>query len=136
MGRAAEMWRVTEQPFLRSTLRGAATLAGLAGSTRSVATVAPWQTLRGLGTRHLRSPHLRTLLDRYATYSGSDPRRAPAVLATVPYVEQEFGSWYVRGGLRRLGLAIADRAEAVGAEVRTACRVQRVLVEDRKSTRL
>jgi phytoene desaturase len=129
MARAAEMWRVTEQPFLRSPLRGAATLAGLARSGRDVATVAPWRTLRGLGRRYLRDPHLRTLLDRYATYSGSDPRRAPAVLATVPYVEQEFGSWYVRGGLRRLGLAVADRAAARGAAVRTSCRVRRVLVD-------
>ena len=128
MARAAEMWRVTEQPFLRSPLRGAATLAGLARSTRDVATVAPWLTLRGLGRRHLHSPHLRTLLDRYATYSGSDPRRAPAVLATVPYVEQEFGSWYVRGGLRLLGLAVADRARDRGAVVRTGCRVRRILV--------
>jgi phytoene desaturase len=128
MARAAEMWRVTEQPFLRSPLRGAATLAGLARRARDVATVAPWQTLRGLGDRHLTSPHLRMLLDRYATYSGSDPRRAPAVLATVPYVEQEFGSWYVRGGLRRLGLAVADQAVACGAVVRTGCRVRRVLV--------
>ena len=128
MTRAEQMWRITEQPFLRSPLRGAATLAGLARSTRDVSTVAPWQTLRGLGRRHLSHPHLRTLLDRYATYSGSDPRRAPAVLATVPYVEQEFGSWYVRGGLRRLGLAVADRARDRGAVIRTGCRVRRVLV--------
>ena len=128
MARAAEMWRVTEAPFLRSPLRGAATLAGLSRSTRDVATVAPWRTLRGLGRRSLQHPHLRTLLDRYATYSGSDPRRAPAVLATVPYVEQEFGSWYVRGGLRRLALAVADRAEACGAVVRSGCRVRRVVV--------
>jgi phytoene desaturase len=129
MARAAAMWRVTEQPFLRSPLRGAATLAGLARSHRDVATVAPWRTLRDLGRRHLRHPHLRTLLDRYATYSGSDPRRAPAVLATVPYVEQEFGSWYVRGGLHSLALTVAGRAEACGAVVRTGCRVAEVLVE-------
>ena len=129
MARAGEMWRVTEQPFLRSPLRGAVTLAGLARSGRDVATVAPWASLRGLGDRYLRHPHLRTLLDRYATYSGSDPRRAPAVLATVPYVEQRYGSWYVRGGLRRLALAVAGRAEERGAVVRTGCGVRRVLVE-------
>jgi phytoene desaturase len=129
MARAARMWQVTEQPFLRSPLRGAATLAGLARSGRDIATVAPWRTLRGLGARYLRHPHLRTLLDRYATYSGSDPRRAPAVLATVPYVEQEQGSWYVRGGLHHLALAVAGRAQEHGADLRTGCRVRRVLVE-------
>ena len=42
-------------------------------------------------------------LDRYATYTGSDPRRAPAALAVIPYVEQTFGAWYVDGGLHLLG---------------------------------
>ncbi|MGY1743970.1 phytoene desaturase family protein [Blastococcus sp. SYSU D00695] len=128
--RAAAMWRVTEQPFLRSPLAGAATLARLARSRRDVVTVAPWRTLRGLGAAHLADPRLRTLLDRYATYSGSDPRRAPAVLATVPHAEQAFGSWYVRGGLHRLALAVADRAAERGAVIRTGAPVQRVLVED------
>jgi phytoene desaturase len=126
--RAEAMWAVTEQPFLRAPLRGAATLARLARSAGDVATVAPWQTLRGLGADLLRHPHLRTLLDRYATYSGSDPRRAPAVLATVPFVEQRYGSWYVRGGLRRLAEAVADRAVERGAVVRTGSAVREVLV--------
>ena len=127
--RAERMWRVAEGPFLRSPLAGAGTLARLARTPADVATVAPWETLRGLGARYLRSPHLRTVLDRYATYSGSDPRRAPAVLATVPYVEQEFGTWYVRGGLRRLAEAVAGRAVERGAVVRTSAPVAAVLVE-------
>jgi phytoene desaturase len=128
MGRAAAMWRISEEPFLRSPLRGAATLARLARRPADVATVAPWQSLRGLGRQYLTSAPLRMLLDRYATYSGSDPRAAPAVLATVPYVEQTYGSWYVRGGLRRLVLAVADRAVERGAVVRTEARVQRIVV--------
>jgi len=128
LARAAAMWRISEGPFLRSPLEGAATLARLARRPADVATIAPWRTLRGLGTSYLQHPHLRTLLDRYATYSGSDPRRAPAVLATVPYVEQEFGSWYVRGGLHGLALAVAARAVECDTVVRTGCAVRRVLV--------
>jgi phytoene desaturase len=55
------------------------------------------------------------LLDRYATYTGSDPRRAPAALAVVPYVEQAFGGWYVTGGLHRIAAALRDRALDGGA---------------------
>ena len=129
MDRAGAMWSITEEPFLRSPLRGAATLARLARSGADVATVAPLQSLRGLGRRYLEHQHLRTLLDRYATYSGSDPRRAPAVLATVPFVEQRFGSWYVRGGLRRLVETVAERAVERGAVVRTSTPVAEVLVD-------
>jgi phytoene desaturase len=127
--RAEAMWAVTEGPFLRAPLRGPVTMARLARSAADVATVAPWQSLRGLGTHHLRDPRLRTLLDRYATYSGSDPRRAPAVLATAAHVEQRYGSWYVRGGLRRLAEAVAERAVERGAVVRTGTAVQKVLTE-------
>lgn len=126
MTRARRMWEISEQPFLRTPLAGAATLARLARRPSDVAAIAPWRTLRGLGGRYLRHPHLRTLLDRYATYSGSDPRRAPAVLATVPYAEQAFGSWYVPGGLHRLATAVADRAVDRGAQLRLGCGVQRI----------
>ena len=128
LARAEAMWAATEQPFLRSPLAGAATLARLARNASDLRTVAPGRTLRGLGRRYLTDPRLRVLLDRYATYSGSDPRRAPAALLTVPWVEQAFGSWYVRGGLRRLPEAVAGRAVERGAVVRTGCAVREVLV--------
>ncbi|MCW2510328.1 MAG: Phytoene desaturase, partial [Modestobacter sp.] len=127
--RAEAMWRATEQPFLHSPLAGAATLARLALQAADLRTVAPGRTLRGLGRHYLTDPRLRMLLDRYATYSGSDPRRAPAALLTVPWAEQAFGSWYVRGGLRRLPAAVADRAVERGAVVRTGAAVTEVLVE-------
>jgi phytoene desaturase len=128
LDRAAAMWRVTEQPFLRSPLAGPAALLALARRTGGLVTVAPWRSLRGLGQQYLTDPRLRVLLDRYATYSGSDPRRAPAALATVPWVEQAHGSWYVRGGLRRLVEAVAERAEECGATLRTETPVAEVLV--------
>ena len=56
------------------------------------------------------------LLDRYATYSGSDPRRAPAALAVVPYVEQAFGGWYLRGGLGTLADALAAPVPDAGRD--------------------
>ena len=37
-------------------------------------------------------------MDRYATYSGSDPRVAPAVLSTIAFVEEAFGAWHIKGG--------------------------------------
>ena len=130
LDRAAAMWRVTEEPFLRSPLAGPATLLRLARRTGDLATIAPWRSLRGLGAQYLTDPRLRMLLDRYATYSGSDPRRTPAALATVPWAEQAFGSWYVPGGLRRLVEAVADRAVQRGAVVRTGAPVTEVLLSN------
>lgn len=129
LDRAYAIWQVTRGPVLESALGGHRDLLRLAHRPGDVRTVAPWQTLRGLGRRSLRDPRLRLLLDRYATYTGSDPRRAPAALVVVPYVEQTFGAWYVAGGLRRLGAAVLARAVQCGARLRTGAPVSSVVVD-------
>ena len=103
-----------------AALTGPADLLRLAARRpRDLRAVAPWRSLRDVGRRFLRDPRQRVFLDRYATYTGSDPRRAPAALAVVPFVEQTFGGWWVRGGLRRLAEAVRDRAVDRGALIRT-----------------
>lgn len=126
MARAAEVWRITRQPFLQSPLEGASTLLRLATDPREVRAVAPFTSLRRLGRRHLRDPRLVTLLDRYATYQGSDPRRAPAALMTVPYVEQNFGAWHLGGGVATLADALAHRCDERGVDMRFDADVRRV----------
>ena len=129
LDRAHAIWQATRTPFLESPLDGPADLLRHSRRLADLRTVAPWATLRGLGRRYLRDPRLRMFLDRYATYTGSDPRRAPAALAVVPYVEQTFGAWYVPGGLRRLAEAVHDRAVERGAKVRTGAEVTGVLLQ-------
>ena len=77
----------------------------------------------------MRDPRLVTLLDRYATYTGSDPRRAPAALVTVPYVEQVFGAWHINGGIRRLGDALYERGVERGVDYRFNTDVARIRTE-------
>lgn len=123
--RAQSIWDATHGPFLESPL-GAADLIRMSGRIRDLATIAPWQSLHGIGRRYLRDPRLLMLLDRYATYTGSDPRRAPAALASVPWAEQSMGSWYVRGGLGRIATALRERLELLGGAVETGVEVVEV----------
>jgi phytoene desaturase len=127
--RAQRVWEASRGPFLESPLHGPRTLLRLA--TRrpgDIAAIAPGTSLRALGRRHLRDPRLRTYLDRYATYTGSDPRRAPAALAAVQYAEQAYGGWYVPGGLHLIGRRLTERAVERGVQLRLGTRVAEVLV--------
>ncbi|OXM63509.1 phytoene desaturase family protein [Amycolatopsis vastitatis] len=123
MRQAEQLWGLVGEPVLRRPLNGTRDLLRHARGVRDLVAIAPWRTLRGLGRRRLTDPRARMLLDRYATYTGSDPRRLPAVLSVVPFVEQEFGAWHVRGGLRRLADALVGRLAALGADVRTGAEV-------------
>lgn len=131
--RAERIWDVTHEPFLESPM-GLRTMIGGIATPDQVRTVAPWQTLRGLGRRYLSDPRLRYLLDRYATYTGSDPRRAPAALASVPWSEQAFGSWYVEGGLGRIATALRDRLLELGGALETGAEVTRLTTEGGRVT--
>lgn len=115
--RAKEIWEVARGPFLENALTSR-DLVRLSFRLGDLRTVAPWRTLRGLGRSYLRDPRLLTFLDRYATYAGSDPRRAPAALATIPHLEQTFGSFYVRGGMYRIAEALQRRMHTRRVELR------------------
>jgi phytoene desaturase len=73
---------------------------------RDLRIIAPWKSLRDL---KLKDQRLRKILDRYATYSGSDPRVAPAVLASIAFVEEAFGAWHIKGGVGTLADAVYKR---------------------------
>ena len=116
--RAGQIFAASRGPFLESPLAGMRSLARLAvHSPRDIRTIAPTRTLRELGHTYLRDPRLRMMLDRYATYAGSDPRRAPAALAAIAYVEQAFGGWQIDGGLHQLATAVARRAQECGVRL-------------------
>jgi phytoene desaturase len=133
---AARLWDLVGEPVLANPLGGVRDLLRRSASIRDLMAIAPWRTLRAVGERRLTDPRLRMLLDRYATYSGSDPRRTPGLMTVVPFVEQRFGGWYVRGGLRRLGDALFDRCAVLGVRFRFGTPVTGIETEARGVTGL
>jgi phytoene desaturase len=125
--RAGRIWDASWRDILRSPVDSPRDLARLAWHVRDLAAIAPGRTLRGLGRRYLSDPRLRQLLDRYATYAGSDPRRAPAALAAIPYAELTYGGWYLRGGLATLADALLARCLDLGVRVELATAVAGVV---------
>jgi phytoene desaturase len=132
LGACATMWRASE-PFLTGAppwppgLRGkagapAAAPGGRAPDPRDLLRVRPWQTLRDLARGCVRDPRLRMVVERFATYAGADPRRAPAALALAGYVEHAFGAWHVRGGLYRIVEALTERLATLGGDLRLETR--------------
>jgi phytoene desaturase len=114
--RAARIWQASWESVLQRPVT-AGSLARLTWRVGDLAAIAPGRTLRGLGRRYLRDRRLRMLLDRYATYTGTDPRRAPAALAAIPYAELTHGGWYLPGGLGTLAAALRARCDDLGVRL-------------------
>ena len=127
--RAAAMWAATRVPFLESSISGPVQLVKQLSRLSDVRTIAPWASLRRLSAQFLTDPRLRMFADRYATYTGSDPRRAPAAQAVIPFIEQTFGSWHIEGGIARLSDALHQRCLECGVRFTFNAEVTKIIVE-------
>ena len=90
--------------------------------------VRPWHTLSSLAGRCTEDPRLRMVIERFATYAGADPRRAPAALAIAGWVEHALGAWHPRGGMYEIVRALARRLEALGGALCTGVAVRGLAV--------
>lgn len=86
----------------------------------------PMNTMWSAIQSRVRTPALRTLLARYATYNGSDVRHAPATLNCIAHVELQRGAYGVRGGVARVADAMVNVAQRQGATFAFGCEVTRI----------
>jgi phytoene desaturase len=133
MRQAARTWELSRRVFLEQPLRSPLDLVRRSAGLADARDVLAHTTLARLARRTFADPRLVRLLERYATYQGADPRRAPGTLACIPYAEAAHGAWHVSGGLHRIAIALREAAERAGATVRTDSAVTRVLVRDRRA---
>jgi phytoene desaturase len=92
------------------------------------------RSLHRANAASFRDPRLVQLFDRYATYNGSDPWRAPATLAIIPAVEYGFGGYSVRGGIRQVPLAFEGIARKLGVRFHLGRKIERIVVENARAT--
>ena len=131
MLRAEAMWDVSREPFIESELKSPISLLKRPRLIRDLKIISPWKSLRGIG---ITNPYLAKIMDRYATYSGSDPRYAPAVLSTIAFVEEAFGAWHIKGGIGTLAEKITDRCEKLGVDIRLNSRVNEIVLNKNRVT--
>jgi phytoene desaturase len=81
---------------------------------RHLPKVATTQTMAAKIDSFFSDSHLRQLFYRFATYNGSSPYLTPATFNIIPFVEADFGGWYVRGGMFQIALALEKLAKKLG----------------------
>ncbi len=115
---AGRIWSAAAPHFVLGPAPGLGSLLS-PGAMLAVTRIDGLRSMRAAIEAHVRSPHLRDLLARYATYNGSDPRRAPATLNCIAHVELALGGYGVEGGIGALVDALVGVARGAGVTLRT-----------------
>lgn len=130
--RSEKMWEASRDSFIESELTSIWPLLLRKNLINQINQISPFTSLRGLSEKLNLDPHLKMIIDRYATYTGSDPRSAPAVLLTIAFVESTFGAWHIKGGIGQLSVALEQRCRDLGVDFQFKSLVTKILVERNK----
>ena len=130
--RSEKMWEASRDSFIESELTSIWPLLLRRNLINQINQISPFTSLRSLSEKLNLDPHLKMIIDRYATYTGSDPRSAPAVLLTIAFVESTFGAWHIKGGIGQLSVALEQRCRDLGVDFKFKSLVTKILVERNK----
>lgn len=76
----------------------------------------PFRTMHQANSRFFSDPKTIQLFDRYATYNGSNPYKAPATLNIIQHVEYNLGAYYSKEGMYSVVKAVKKLADKKGVE--------------------
>ncbi len=129
--RSRKLWELTEPIFLRRSLHDPATFweADWGKTFSGLHRLDPFRTMDAANRRAFRDPRAVQWLNRYATYNGSSPFKAPATLNVIGHLEHNLGAYWPEGGMRRIPETAYRRAVDLGVAFRFAEGVDRIRVE-------
>jgi len=131
----ARIYSLTAELFLFNDFHELSTFTDSTSSLKtlfSIHRIDPFRSVHRANSSFFRDPRTLQLFDRYTTYNGSDPYRAPATLNIIPHVEYSMGAFIVKEGVTRIPEALTDIAVESGVDLRLDTGVERIeTIKDR-----
>lgn len=78
------------------------------------------------------NPKTTQLFNRFATYNGSNPYKAPAMLSLIPHLEHGIGTYYPNGGMISITNALYKLALKKGVQFQFNTLVQRIIYHNKQ----
>lgn len=88
-------------------------------------------TLHRHNRRSFKQKNTIQLFDRYATYNGSSPYKAPATLMMIAHLEHNLGAWFPGGGMRSIIRVLVQEAERLGVRFHYNTEVHEIIISNR-----
>ncbi|MDB5062209.1 MAG: phytoene dehydrogenase [Mucilaginibacter sp.] len=89
----------------------------------------PFRTMHRANSKSFKDKRVVQFFNRYATYNGSNPYRAPATLNVIPHLEHHFGAYFPEGGMYSITRSLVKLAEELGVTFRYNSKVDEIVIE-------
>ena len=132
--RSANIYHKIGKVFLQYSLHSIKTLfkAPIAKAIKATRWSYLFKSMHQINSAHFTNPKTVQLFNRYATYNGSNPYKAPGMLSLIPHLEHNEGSFYPKGGMISITKALYQLAKKKGAIFHFDAPVQRIIQNNRQ----
>ncbi|MEJ8758324.1 1-hydroxycarotenoid 3,4-desaturase CrtD [Pontibacter sp. H259] len=136
LSKSARLYKGTADTFLHKSLHKLGTYlsADVLKSLQCLPDLGLTSTMHNANKSLFKDQRFVQLLDRFATYNGSDPYQAPATLNIIPHLEHGIGAFYPKGGIYNIAASMVKLAKELGVQFRYNEKVDRILVEQGKAS--
>lgn len=129
MASAEKKYELTGRTFLEKSLHKAGTWLDwqVAGAMLQIPGLDLFKSMNAVHERDLGHPKLVQLFNRFATYNGSNPYKAPGLLSMIPHFEHHFGAFLPTGGMFDISRSIYELGQRLGVRYHFNTPVQEIL---------
>lgn len=130
LNHSKRMYDITSPVFLENSLHKLSTytaptgLNGIANLWR----LDMFRTMNKALESQFSNPKIIQLFNRYATYNGSNPYKAPATLHVIPHLEFHYGAYLPKTGMRDIANILYEQAIRLGVSFDFNSRVHKLNV--------
>lgn len=96
----------------------------------------PFRTMHEANKSFFNDPKTIQLFDRYATYNGSDPYKAPATLNIIQHVEYNLGGYYAKEGIYSVVNGLYKLNLELGTRFSFNSEVKKIVTQENKVSAL
>jgi phytoene desaturase len=128
------IYKHTHKIFIENSLHEISTYLkkGILSSILALPRIGTQESMHAYYKRKLRSKELIQYFNRYATYNGSNPYKAPATLHVIPHIEHGFGAYLPQNGMRQIADTLFELAKDLGVKFMFNQTVEEIIVEGKQ----
>lgn len=127
--KSEEIYTITNPVFLEQSLHRLRTYLSVS-TLKSLFQIRKIDSLRSMNKANegqFQDKRVIQFFNRYATYNGSNPYRAPATLNVIPHLEQNFGAYFPVGGMYAITQSLVGLAQELGVNFYFNSRVDEII---------
>ncbi len=128
---AETIFNLTEKIFLHSSLNKLKTYFNKSAfkALLNLSKIDTNRTMHNAVESYFKDEKTIKLFDRYATYNGSSPFKAPATLNLISHVENGIGGYFIKGGMYNLPKQLTELAIKRGVNIVTNSQIVEIITD-------